>query len=200
MGQVGKLGYVDAKLGATLPGQQTTRIVYNTIPVVDGSGTLEFFKSFNGLTLGQTNLTNNKLDSSESMVIKTITLYNIAYGGAYPLIDNQNASFELGCHLSVIVGNQEVVKKLPLQFNAAGNTFDRLHANNSATLEPVINPTAKGQFALPIEVRLLTDIVIPPQTSFTIKIERNGVAPAINAAATCVLSGYGKIFSAGSSF
>jgi hypothetical protein len=31
MSQVGKLGYVDSKLGAPTSGQQTTRILFNTI-------------------------------------------------------------------------------------------------------------------------------------------------------------------------
>jgi hypothetical protein len=35
---------------------------------------LTFFKNFPGLTNGQTNLTQNRLDSMESMVIKTIWL------------------------------------------------------------------------------------------------------------------------------
>jgi hypothetical protein len=38
------------------------------------TSSLSFFKNFQGLTNGQTNLTQNKLDSMESMVIKTILL------------------------------------------------------------------------------------------------------------------------------
>lgn len=199
MGQISKLGYVDAKLGASMPGQQTTRIVYNTIPNV-GSTTLEFFKTFQGLTLGQSNLNTNKLDSSESMVIKTITLYNIAWGGAYPLIDNSNAGVTGGAYLSVFVGNQEVVKRLPLQYNAGGQAYDRLHAFSGQALPVVAGPpTEPGMFELPLEIRLLTDIVIPPQTSFYVRVETD-TPGAISKASTCVLSGYGKIFSAGSSF
>jgi hypothetical protein len=73
MSQVGKLGYVDSKLGAPTSGQQTTRILFNTIEAPGTTSSLSFFKNFQGLTNGQTNLTQNKLDSMESMVIKTIT-------------------------------------------------------------------------------------------------------------------------------
>jgi len=202
MGQVGKLGYVDAKLGAPTSGQQTTRLVYNTIPSTLGQQTLEYFKQFNGLTLGQTNLNTNKLDSSESMVIKTITLYNVNFGGGpYPTIDNDNARMTGGAVISVMVGNQEVVKRLPLQYNGSGQAFDRLHANAGTDLFKVIStePGERGMFDLPLEFRLLTDIVIPPQVTFSVKVELDA-APLSNSSTTCVLSGYGKIFSAGSSF
>lgn len=202
MGQVSKLGYVDGKLGAPTSGQQTTRLVYNTITAVAGQQTLEYFKQFNGLSLGQTNLNTNKLDSSESMVIKTITLYNINFGGGpYATIDNDALRMTGGAVLSVYVGNQEVVKRLPIQYNGSGQAFDRLHANAGTDLFKVISaaPGERGMFDLPLEFRLLTDIVIPPQVTFSVKVELNGAVP-VNSVSTCVLSGYGKIFSAGSSF
>jgi hypothetical protein len=77
-----KLGYVDSKLGAPTSGQQTTRILFNTIEAPGTTSTLTFFKNFQGLTNGQTNLTQNKLDSMESMVIKTIWLAQFATAGA----------------------------------------------------------------------------------------------------------------------
>jgi hypothetical protein len=52
--------------------------------------------------------------------------------------------------------------------------------------------------AMPVEIRLLTDIVIPPQVAFEVRIESN--AGYGTGAVVCALSGYGKIFSAGSSF
>jgi hypothetical protein len=79
MSQVGKLGYVDSKLGAPTSGQQTTRILFNTIENPGATSTLTFFKNFQGLTNGQTNLTQNRLDSMESMIIKTIWLAQFAW-------------------------------------------------------------------------------------------------------------------------
>jgi hypothetical protein len=83
MSQVGKLGYVDSKLGAPTSGQQTTRILFNTIEAPGTTSSLSFFKNFQGLTNGQTNLTQNKLDSMESMVIKTIWLAQFDTDGTF---------------------------------------------------------------------------------------------------------------------
>jgi hypothetical protein len=195
MGQVGKLGYVDSKLGAPTSGQQTTRILFNTIEAPGITSTLTFFKNFQGLTNGQTNLTQNKLDSMESMVIKSIYLAQHngtdleVFGGANYLQQT----------LSIIVGNQTVVKNLPIHFNQGinGQSFDRLHANAGAEVQ--IGAASPSQIVSPCEIRLLTDIVIPPQVAFEVRVESNG-GNYSNEAVWCALSGYGKIFSAGASF
>jgi hypothetical protein len=195
MSQVGKLGYVDSKLGAPTSGQQTTRILFNTIEAPGTTSSLSFFKNFQGLTDGQTNLTQNKLDSMESMVIKTIYLTQlefdavVAFGG------------QVQQTLSIIVGNQTVVKNLPFQFNQGtnGQAFDRLHENAGSITDSVVAGTALLQTQMPIEIRLLTDIVIPPQVAFEVRIESNQAAYGVGAV-VCALAGYGKIFSAGSSF
>lgn len=196
MSQVGKLGYVDSKLGAPTSGQQTTRILFNTIEAPGTTSSLSFFKNFQGLTNGQTNLTQNKLDSMESMVIKTIWLC---------AIDSSNRVDDFGGlvqqTLSVIVGNQTVVKNLPIQFNQGfnGQAFDRLHENAAAASDVVASSSNINQTRMPVEIRLLTDIVIPPQVAFEVRVESNAAAYGTGAV-VCALSGYGKIFSAGSSF
>jgi hypothetical protein len=196
MSQVGKLGYVDSKLGAPTSGQQTTRILFNTIEAPGTTSSLTFFKNFQGLTNGQTNLTQNKLDSMESMVIKTITLFQLG-------TDNLLGDFgsQLQQTLSIIVGNQTVVKNLPIQFNQGinGQAFDRLHEGAGVLSDNTISPSAIVQTRMPVEIRLLTDIVIPPQVAFEVRIESNAGVYG-NGAVVCALSGYGKIFSAGSSF
>ena len=196
MSQVGKLGYVDSKLGAPTSGQQTTRILFNTIEVPGTTSSLSFFKNFQGLTDGQTNLTQNKLDSMESTVIKTIWLaqYNTD-GTLVPF----GAFVQQTC--SIIVGNQTVVKNLPIHFNQGfgGQAFDRLHENGALGFSTSGTPTATQQNNQPIEIRLLTDIVIPPQVAFEVRIESNAAVYGTGAV-VCALSGYGKIFSAGSSF
>jgi len=195
MSQVGKLGYVDSKLGAPTSGQQTTRILFNTIEAPGTTSSLSFFKNFQGLTNGQTNLTQNKLDSMESMVIKTITLSQFFSSGT---LTTFGATVQQT--LSVIVGNQTVVKNLPIHFNQGNNgqAFDRLHENGGASNQ-AIAATALVQNDQPCEIRLLTDIVIPPQVAFEVRIESNAAAYGTGAV-VCALSGYGKIFSAGSSF
>jgi hypothetical protein len=72
--QVSKLNYVDAKLGAPTSGQQTTRYIYDSVLPGAGGTNVTFFQNFAGKTQFQTNLTTNKLDSMESMVIKSIYL------------------------------------------------------------------------------------------------------------------------------
>jgi hypothetical protein len=196
MSQVGKLGYVDSKLGAPTSGQQTTRILFNTIEAPGTTSSLSFFKNFQGLTNGQTNLTQNKLDSMESMVIKTIWLAQLNTGNVL-----QNFGGLVQQTLSVIVGNQTVVKNLPIHFNQGinGQAFDRLHENAGANSDRVFTGSSDSQIVMPIEVRLLTDIVIPPQVAFEVRIESNAAVYGTGAV-VCALSGYGKIFSAGSSF
>jgi hypothetical protein len=196
MSQVGKLGYVDSKLGAPTSGQQTTRILFNTIEAPGTTSSLSFFKNFQGLTNGQTNLTQNKLDSMESMVIKTIWLEQLTTDGSL-----QSIGGLVQQTLSIIVGNQTVVKNLPIQFNqgANGQAFDRLHENAGVRSDSLTPGAPLLQTNMPCEIRLLTDIVIPPQVAFEVRIESNaGVYGA--GAVVCALAGYGKIFSAGNTF
>jgi hypothetical protein len=70
--QVSKLNYVDAKLGGPTGGQQTTRYIYDSVTPGAGNTNVTFFQNFAGKTQFQTNLNTNKLDSMESMVIKSI--------------------------------------------------------------------------------------------------------------------------------
>jgi hypothetical protein len=196
MSQISKLGYVDSKLGAPSSGQQTTRILFNTIEAPGTTSSLTFFKTFQGLTQGQTNLTQNKLDSMESMVIKTIWLAQYGTAGALARFGGS-----LQQTLSVIVGNQTVVKNLPIQFNQGetGQAFDRLHENAAADVDGIFAGTDLIQVNMPVEIRLLTDIVIPPQVAFEVRIDSNQAAYGTGAV-VCALSGYGKIFSAGNTF
>ena len=193
--QVQKLSYVDSKLGAPSSGQQTTRILFNTIEAPGTTSSLSFFTNFQGLSNGQTNLTQNKLDSMESMVIKTIYLAQFD--------NNVLQTFGLNVQqtLSIIVGNQQVVKNLPIQFNQGvnGQAYDRLHEAGGARADLAVGPTTLNQTLLPCEIRLLTDIVIPPQVSFEVRIDSNSAVYSPGAV-LCALAGYGKIFSAGNSF
>ena len=196
MSQISKLGYVDSKLGAPSSGQQTTRILFNTIEAPGTTSSLSFFKTFQGLTQGQTNLTQNKLDSMESMVIKTIWLAQYTTGGVL-----QSFGALAQQTVSIIVGNQTVVKNLPIQFNQGlnGQAYDRLHENAGSNVDINTPATANLQVSMPCEIRLLTDIVIPPQVAFEVRIESNAGVYGTGAV-VCALSGYGKIFSAGNTF
>lgn len=177
MSQVGKLNMVNAKLGATMPGQQTTRVIYDSVTTAAGQTNFNFFQTFAGKTDLQSNLTTNKLDSSESMVIKSIYIVGDITAG---LTGHSN--------LNITVGNQVVLKDFNVAFNATnrGLAFDRLHGG--------------GNRADCIEVRLLTDIVIPPQVNFKVTLELAENTTLVDENLTLALKGYGTIFSAGSTF
>ncbi|MBF0388381.1 MAG: hypothetical protein HQL20_11140 [Candidatus Omnitrophica bacterium] len=178
--QVSKLAYVDSKLGVSLPGQQTTRVIYDSVNAVAGQQFYEFFTNFAGKTEFQTNLTTNKLDSAESMVIKSVQI--IMNSAVSNLSDHLN--------LNITVGNQVVLKDFDPSFNASsrGLSFDRLHSGYN------------GDTGKNLEVRLLTDIVIPPQVNFKATLQVSNALVALNDDITIVLKGYGRIFSAGNSF
>jgi hypothetical protein len=179
--QVSKLRYVDNKLGATMPGQQTTRYIYDSVTPGSGGTNVTFFQNFAGKTQFQTNLTTNKLDASESMVIKSIFITSEA---------GTDGTFNLTGHLNlnIYVGNQCVLKDFDPSFNCTsrGLSFDRLHSGND-----------QNQI---LEVRLLTDIVIPPQVNFKATLELAENTAVADTSVTLGLKGYGKIFSAGASF
>jgi len=196
MSQVSKLSFVDGKLGGPTSGQQTTRVLFNTIEAPGTTSSLVFFRNFQGLTNGQTNLTQNKLDCMESMVIKTIWLAQYSSTGALNPIGGSAQQT-----VSIIVGNQTVVKNLPIQFNQSinGQAFDRLHENAGVSSDRSFTATVGEQTTQPCEIRLLTDIVIPPQVAFEVRIDSNAGVYGTGAV-VCALAGYGKIFSAGNSF
>jgi hypothetical protein len=195
MSQVRKLNYVDSKLGAPVSGQQTTRIIWDSLLNVGTGTSAVFFQNFNNKTIPFTNLTTNKLDSSESMVIKTITLFQWTTAG---VLESFNGGDQAA--LSVFVGNQCVVKRLPIAQNSGrgdASPFDRLHGLNA--VEQAGTAGTANQKAMPCEIRLLTDIVIPPQTEFYVRVDSASLT-AGTGRILCALSGYGKIFSAGNSF
>jgi hypothetical protein len=179
--QVSKLNYVDAKLGAPTSGQQTTRYIYDSVTPGVGGTNVTFFQNFAGKTQFQTNLTTNKLDSMESMVIKSIFIaLSEGTAGTLNLTGHMN--------LNIYVGNQCVLKDFNPSFNSSsrGLAFDRLHSGfNSGVI---------------LEVRLLTDIVIPPQVNFKATLELAENTAVVDTSITLGLKGYGKIFSAGMSF
>ena len=175
--QVQKLSYVDSKLGVSLPGQQTTRVIYDSVNAVAGQQFFQFFTNFAGKTEFQTNLTTNKLDSAESMVIKSIQIIG---SGTSNLSDHLN--------LNITVGNQIVLKDFDPSFNcnSRGLSFDRLHTGFTSTQN--------------LEVRLLTEIVIPPQVNFKAELQISNALITAADDVTIIFKGYGRIFSAGNSF
>lgn len=177
--QVQKLAYVDSKLGVSLPGQQTTRVIYDSINAAAGQTFFQFFTNFAGKNEFQTNLNGtNKLDSGESMVIKSVQI----------IMNSATAELTTHLNLNITVGNQVVLKDFDPSFNSSsrGLSFDRLHSGFNSNKN--------------LEVRLLTEIVIPPQVNFKAELTLANALIAVNDDITIVFKGYGRIFSAGNSF
>ena len=176
--QVQKVAYVDSKLGVSLPGQQTTRVIYDSINTSAGQQFFQFFTNFAGKTQFQTNLTTNKLDSAESMVIKSVQI----------IMNTATSNLSDHLNLNITVGNQVVLKDFDPSFNCGsrGLAFDRLHSGFNSTTN--------------LEVRLLTEIVIPPQVNFKAELQLSNALLAVNDDVTIIFKGYGRIFSAGNSF
>jgi hypothetical protein len=131
----------------------------------------------------------------ESMVIKTIWLAQFSTAGVL-----QPFGALVQQTISIIVGNQTVVKNLPIQFNQG--LMDRRLIACMKMLGRKVHQhvaTATSQTQMPVEIRLLTDIVIPPQVAFEVRIDSNAGVYGTGAV-VCALSGYGKIFSAGNTF
>jgi hypothetical protein len=180
MGQVNKLAFVNSKLGAPVLGQDTTRVVYDSVTAaITASGvvrTLRFFDSFANKTSLQCNLQTNKLDSAEAMVIKEIRF-----------IGEQFATLVNGTHtnMNVFVGNQCVIKQFPIDLY------------QSQVISPIRITSAQ---TVSVAARFLTDIVLPPQTSFTVTLDVVGAVATATANVTCELYGYGQLYSAGLNF
>jgi hypothetical protein len=105
----------------------------------------------------------------ESMVIKTIWLAQFDTAGVlqpFWRLAQQT--------ISIIVGNQTVVKNLPIQFNQ-GLMDRRLIVCMKMLGAKFINICSNCYFTtqMPVEIRLLTDIVIPPQVAFEVRIDSN---------------------------
>ena len=180
MSQIAKLDFVNKKLGAPLNSQDTTRCVYDSVSAaITAAGTvrtLKFFDSFANKTTLQCNLQTNKLDSAESMVIKSVRL-----------IGEQFSTLVTGTHvnMNIFVGNQCVLKNFPIDFYA------------TAALSPVrIGAVSTSA----VEARLVTDVVIPPQVAFFVTLDVVGAVAVAAANVTCELYGYGTLYSAGHNF
>lgn len=171
-----KLTAVNSKIGASriAAQQDTTRVIYDTV----SGATLnygQFFNNFAGKTTFQTNLTSNKLDSMESMVINEIMF---AAGGGAP--------FNRAALLNVFIGDDCVIKDFNLQYAASVNWK-----------EFPINDTNSSTF---VSLPLLTSIVIPPQVAFKATLELSGGATFTANGIKMAMKGFGKIYKPNTSF
>ena len=175
-----KLVSVNEKLGnfAITQQQATSREIYDTIAYTTTSTNYTFFEDFSSKGIFETNLTTNKLDSQESMVVNELILAQEK--GAASI-----TNFILGAtKFNLYVGNQRVIKDWNFMFTAS----------DSFNFFP-ISRTSAGGFVL--SVPMITSIVIPPQVSIkaTLECEASSAADSpAGAGLKLCLKGYGTLF------
>lgn len=193
--QVNKFLQANRALGAQMDAMQgTTRNVYDTVDM-DGRTSYSFFseipsKQTTASFLANspaTNITDNRFEPGEGMVIKELAFIN--YTGTVANIADLNLGLAALGLVDIVVGNSRVVKDLPL---LAGSSISAINNINTKI-------SVGGESSRYNVVRLFTNIVIPPQIQFFVNL-RLPVAPV---AATpgqsasvlrCYLKGYGKLF------
>jgi hypothetical protein len=178
--QVNKFLEATRMLGAQMDSQQgTTRIIYDTQDVTTAPNTTtsyDFFSQVSSKTFPATNINDNRFEPGEGMVIKEIIIAN-TQGTTPAAVVNTLLGATL---VNVLIGNNRVIKDLPLW------AFGGLTAINN------LNPTTSTAIA---GVRLLTNIVIPPQVQFVCNL-RTPQSPLAAAGITfrVYFKGYGKLF------
>lgn len=190
--QVNKFLQANRALGAQMDSMQgTTRNVYDTVNMT-GLTSYSFFSELPSkqttllANAPATNITDNRFEPGEGMVIKELAFVN--YESTVANIADLNLSVAALGLVDIIVGNQRVVRDLPL---LAGSTIGSI---NNINLKTTVTDEAKRYNSL----RLFTNIVIPPQIQFFVNL-RLPFAPANDTSQganvlRCYLKGYGKLF------
>lgn len=194
--QVNKFLAANRALGAQMDSMQgTTRAIYDTF----NFNTFTSYDFFTEVSSKQsaasniagspaTNITDNRFEPGEGMVIKEIGFCNLEGTPANILNISGNAYASLAL-INVYVGNSRVIKDLPL--SALGRLS---HINNINNFGTTIADSGSNRYAV---ARLFTNIVIPPQIQFYVNV-RFPLAPASGSGTSCLLrcylKGYGKLF------
>jgi len=176
--QVNKFLEATRQLGAQMDGSQgTTRIIYDTQDITTAPTTsYDFFSAVSSKTFPATNITDNRFEPGEGMVIKEIIISNIQTTTPAAVVN----TFLGATLVNVLIGNNRVIKDLPLW------AFGGLTAVNN--LNPTNSTNTTG-------IRLLTNLVIPPQVQFICNL-RTPLSPAAAQGITfrVYFKGYGKLF------
>jgi hypothetical protein len=197
--QVNKFLQANRVLGAQMDQMQgTTRIIYDTLPNTGTNvGTsLEFFTQVSSksstLITNQpaTNITDNRFEPGEGMVVKEIGFYNMYVNvspGTVNPIDNSVFGLSL---LNFYIGNNRVLKDLPL---ATGQTTTGI--NNLSSVTATVTNTLESRMLV---IRLMSNIVIPPQIQFyaTLRLPFAGSDALLAGLGPLrmYVKGYGKLF------
>lgn len=195
--QVNKFLQANRALGSQMDQMQgTTRAIFDTVNFTNRTS-YDFFSEVSGKAttlinnLPATNISENRFEPGEGMVIKEIGIANLDNQGSPSTPVNLNTSvFGLGL-INVTIGNNRVIKDLPIFSMQALSAINNINTSSTNTR----NNTDLRYVGL----RLFTNIVIPPQVQFFVSVR----LPAPGGTATAAtglnslrvyLKGYGKLF------
>ena len=194
--QVNKFLQANRALGAQMDQMQgTTRTIFDTQSFTNRTS-YDFFSEVSGKAttlvnnLPATNISDNRFEPGEGMVIKEIGLANFDNQDAPATPVAMNTSL-IGLGLiNITIGNNRVIKDLPI---FSMQTLSAINNMNVVTTDSRNDNNLRY-----VALRLFTNIVIPPQVQFFVSVRIP--APGGTAAATGInalrvyLKGYGKLF------
>ena len=194
--QVNKFLQANKALGSQMDQMQgTTRTIFDTVDFTARTS-YDYFSEVSGKAttlvnnLPATNISENRFEPGEGMVIKEIGLANFDNSDAPATpVDLNTSVIGLGL-INITIGNNRVIKDLPIF------SMQTLSAINNINLSST--NTRNDNNLRFVGLRLFTNIVIPPQVQFfvTVKLPAPG-GTAVNTgldALRVYLKGYGKLF------
>jgi len=158
--------------------QATTRTIFDSIPFL--GNTFNFFEQCHLRTFNLTNLTENKLEVGEAMIIEQINFYGVDVGGAGDAgtmrdIGALQSSGIYWSDLSIQIANQLVLKDFPLTLLQDINNKD-------------------SQFLLHQPLKLDTLLCIPSLQEFIVRLKINQAGVNAGSSIVCALTGTGIIY------
>jgi hypothetical protein len=188
-----KIESIGGKLG--IPGlkkqQGTTRIIYDTLPLVAGARKYRFFEGSNQRNFPFSNLGSfgNKLEVGESLVIQNIYLSIIKQAEDTlnsNVYDIESAPGNLKLlnvsEINLIIGNQQVLKPIPVlsfdpRFNK-GNNAD----SNSFHFETLLTIPPLMEFYM--ELQQWDDVAVPADATYYLRLSIEGTGSILAPRAT----------------
>ena len=195
--QVNKFLQANRALGAQMDQMQgTTRSIFDTVNFTNRTS-YDYFSEVSGKAttlinnLPATNISENRFEPGEGMVIKEIGIANLdTQDTPSTPVDLNISLIGLGL-INVTIGNNRVIKDLPI---FSMQTLSAI--NNINTSSTNLRNNSNIRF---VGLRLFTNIVIPPQVQFFVNLRLpagggTGVAATGLNSLRVYLKGYGKLF------
>ena len=160
--------------------QVTSRAIYDVLPLTAASGTLRFFLNCGSRTFPRTNLTQNRLEVNECMVINFISFHIVTFSaaGALPVVSIEPLSTTFAgmyrSDYSVEISNSQVIKPTPVDSQFPNFNRYAKHTTHEA-------------------VKMLSNLVIMPQTEFTVVLQTTNTTTSTTKEIMCIMEGIGMI-------